>query len=155
MAQRRLLPKMLRGLRGGTCLVSKAVCLGTCDRGCRRRFLEPSLDHSRADGAEGVRHFGRLNMPFGDARADEVIECAATNTRSLQRYRLPTYSSICANRRNGAIVCGPAQPSRHIRLLTHRCNDWSSRFPLIVEAVKPPLRSCLIDGDFVSDVEAR
>ena len=24
---------MLRGLRGGTCLVSKAVCLGTCDRG--------------------------------------------------------------------------------------------------------------------------
>ena len=52
---------MLRGLRGGTCLVSKAVCLGTCDRGCRHRLLEPSLDHSGADGAEGVRHFGRLS----------------------------------------------------------------------------------------------
>ena len=38
-----------------------------------------------------------------------------------------------------------------IRLLTRRGNDWSSRFPLIVEAVKPlRVRSCLIDGHSVS-----
>ena len=35
-----------------------------------------------------------------------------------------------------------------IRLLTRRGNDWSSRFPLIVEAVNHlRVRSCLIDGE--------
>ena len=37
-----------------------------------------------------------------------------------------------------------------IRLLTRRGNDWSSRFPLIVEAVNHlRVRSCLIDGEAV------
>ena len=37
-----------------------------------------------------------------------------------------------------------------IRLLTRRGNDWSSRFPLIVEAVNHlKVRSCLIDGEVV------
>jgi bifunctional non-homologous end joining protein LigD len=37
-----------------------------------------------------------------------------------------------------------------IRLLTRRGNDWSSRFPLIVEAVNHlRVRSCLIDGEVV------
>jgi ATP-dependent DNA ligase len=37
-----------------------------------------------------------------------------------------------------------------IRLLTRRDNDWSSRFPLIVEAVNHlRVRSCLIDGEVV------
>jgi bifunctional non-homologous end joining protein LigD len=35
-------------------------------------------------------------------------------------------------------------------LLTRRGNDWSSRFPLIVEAVNQlKVRSCLIDGEAV------
>jgi bifunctional non-homologous end joining protein LigD len=37
-----------------------------------------------------------------------------------------------------------------IRLLTRRGNDWSGRFPLMVEAVKHlKVRSCLIDGEMV------
>ena len=37
-----------------------------------------------------------------------------------------------------------------IRLLTRRGNDWSDRYPLIVEAVNHlKVRSCLIDGEVV------
>jgi bifunctional non-homologous end joining protein LigD len=37
-----------------------------------------------------------------------------------------------------------------IRLLTRRGNDWSNRFPLVVEAVNHlKVRSCLIDGEVV------
>src|ERR1700704_3707079 len=37
-----------------------------------------------------------------------------------------------------------------IRLITRRGNDWTSRFPLIVEAVNQlKVRSCLIDGEAV------
>ena len=37
-----------------------------------------------------------------------------------------------------------------IRLLTRNGNDWSARFPLVVEAVNHlKLRSCLIDGEVV------
>jgi len=37
-----------------------------------------------------------------------------------------------------------------IRLITRRGNDWSSRFPLVVEAVNHlKVRSCLIDGEVV------
>ena len=38
-----------------------------------------------------------------------------------------------------------------IRLIARRGNDWSDRFPLVVEAGDPPLkvRSCLIDGEIV------
>jgi ATP-dependent DNA ligase len=37
-----------------------------------------------------------------------------------------------------------------IRLLTRRGNDWSARYPLIVEAVNHlKVRSCLIDGEAV------
>jgi hypothetical protein len=37
-----------------------------------------------------------------------------------------------------------------IRLLTRNGNDWSARFPLVVEAVNHlKVRSCLIDGDVV------
>src|SRR3954463_4092775 len=36
------------------------------------------------------------------------------------------------------------------RLLTRRGNDWSNRFPLVVEAVNHlKVRSCLIDGEIV------
>jgi bifunctional non-homologous end joining protein LigD len=35
-----------------------------------------------------------------------------------------------------------------IRLITRRGNDWTARFPLIVEAVNHlKVRSCLIDGE--------
>ena len=35
-----------------------------------------------------------------------------------------------------------------IRLITRRGNDWSDRFPLVVEAVNHlKVRSCLIDGE--------
>jgi bifunctional non-homologous end joining protein LigD len=37
-----------------------------------------------------------------------------------------------------------------IRLITRRGNDWSARFPLVVEAVNHlKVRSCLIDGEAV------
>src|SRR3954465_7436115 len=37
-----------------------------------------------------------------------------------------------------------------IRLITRRGNDWSARFPLVVEAVNHlKVRSCLIDGEVV------
>ena len=37
-----------------------------------------------------------------------------------------------------------------VRLLTRNGNDWSARFPLVVEAVNHlKLRSCLIDGEVV------
>ena len=37
-----------------------------------------------------------------------------------------------------------------IRLMTRRGNDWSNRFPLVVEAVNHlKVRSCLIDGEVV------
>jgi len=37
-----------------------------------------------------------------------------------------------------------------IRLITRRCNNWSDRFPLVVEAVNHlKVRSCLIDGEVV------
>ena len=37
-----------------------------------------------------------------------------------------------------------------IRLITRRGNDWSDRFPLVVEAVNQlKVRSCLIDGEVV------
>ena len=37
-----------------------------------------------------------------------------------------------------------------IRLMTRRGNDWSDRFPLVVEAVNHlKVRSCLIDGEVV------
>ena len=37
-----------------------------------------------------------------------------------------------------------------IRLITRRGNDWSARFPLVVEAVNYlKVRSCLIDGEVV------
>jgi len=37
-----------------------------------------------------------------------------------------------------------------IRLITRRGNDWSTRFPLVVEAVNHlKVRSCFIDGEVV------
>jgi bifunctional non-homologous end joining protein LigD len=37
-----------------------------------------------------------------------------------------------------------------IRLITRRGNDWSARFPLVIEAVNHlKVRSCLIDGEVV------
>jgi ATP-dependent DNA ligase len=37
-----------------------------------------------------------------------------------------------------------------IRLITRRGNDWSERFPLVIEAVNHlKVRSCLIDGEVV------
>ena len=37
-----------------------------------------------------------------------------------------------------------------IRLLTRRGNDWSDRFPLVIEAMNHlKVRSCLIDGEVV------
>ena len=37
-----------------------------------------------------------------------------------------------------------------IRLITRQGNDWSDRFPLVVEAVNHlNVRSCLIDGEVV------
>ena len=37
-----------------------------------------------------------------------------------------------------------------IRLMTRNGNDWSSRFPLIIQAVNQlKVRSCLIDGEAV------
>jgi bifunctional non-homologous end joining protein LigD len=37
-----------------------------------------------------------------------------------------------------------------IRLITRRGNDWTTRFPLVVEAVNHlKVRSCLIDGEVV------
>src|SRR3954466_12568648 len=37
-----------------------------------------------------------------------------------------------------------------IRLITRRGNDWSDRFPLVIEAVNHlKMRSCLIDGEVV------
>src|SRR3954447_3597123 len=37
-----------------------------------------------------------------------------------------------------------------IRLITRRGNDWSDRFPLVIEAVNHlKVRSCLIDGEVV------
>src|SRR3982074_701410 len=37
-----------------------------------------------------------------------------------------------------------------IRLITRRGNDWSTRYPLVVEAVNHlKVRSCLIDGEVV------
>jgi bifunctional non-homologous end joining protein LigD len=36
-----------------------------------------------------------------------------------------------------------------IRLMTRRGNDWTIRFPLVVEAVNHlKVRSCLIDGEY-------
>jgi len=44
----------------------------------------------------------------------------------------------------------PAGTRWCIRLLTRRGNDWSDRFPLVVEAVNHlRVRSCLIDGEVV------
>ena len=43
-----------------------------------------------------------------------------------------------------------------IRLLTRRGNDWTTRFPLVVEAVNNlKVRSCLIDGEVVYCDERR
>jgi bifunctional non-homologous end joining protein LigD len=40
-----------------------------------------------------------------------------------------------------------------IRLITRRGNDWSERFPLVVEAVNHlKVRSCLIDGEAIRDL---
>jgi bifunctional non-homologous end joining protein LigD len=37
-----------------------------------------------------------------------------------------------------------------VRLITRRGNDWTTRFPLVVEAVNHlKVRSCLIDGEAV------
>src|SRR3954454_24566039 len=56
------------GIGWGTCLVSITRLLVACDRVCRRWILEPGLDHGGADGAEGVRHFGRLSALRTTAR---------------------------------------------------------------------------------------
>src|SRR3954451_2873487 len=43
-----------------------------------------------------------------------------------------------------------------IRVITRRGNDWSDRFPLVVEAVNHlKVHSCLIDGELVCCVERR
>ena len=50
---------------------------------------------------------------------------------------------------------GAAGPTDGIRLLTRNGNDWSSRYPLIVEAMnRLKVRSCLIDGEAVAIVVA-
>jgi bifunctional non-homologous end joining protein LigD len=39
----------------------------------------------------------------------------------------------------------------HTRLLTRNANDFTARYPLIVEAVAAlPVRSCVIDGEAVA-----
>jgi ATP-dependent DNA ligase len=41
------------------------------------------------------------------------------------------------------------------RLITRRGNDWTARFPLVVEAVNHlKVRSCLIDGEVVTTRKA-
>jgi bifunctional non-homologous end joining protein LigD len=43
-----------------------------------------------------------------------------------------------------------------IRLITRRGNDWTNRYPLLVEAVNHlKVRSCLIDGEVVCCDERR
>jgi len=40
-----------------------------------------------------------------------------------------------------------------IRLITRRGNDWTNRYPFVVEAVNHlKVRSCLIDGEVVCKV---
>src|SRR3954464_12943039 len=46
--------------------------------------------------------------------------------------------------------CLPSPADKPPSLLTRNGNDWSSRFPLVVEAVNHlKVRSCLIDGKVV------
>jgi bifunctional non-homologous end joining protein LigD len=43
-----------------------------------------------------------------------------------------------------------------IRLITRGGNDWTQRYPLVVEAVNHlKVRSCLIDGEVVCAVTSR
>ena len=50
----------------------------------------------------------------------------------------------------GAMHTGRWHAAVGIRLITRRGNDWSDRFPLVIEAVNHlKVRSCLIDGEVV------
>src|SRR4029079_13457388 len=45
----------------------------------------------------------------------------------------------------------PGSHGHPVRLITRRVNDWTNRYPLVVEAVNHlKVRSCLIDGEVVS-----
>jgi bifunctional non-homologous end joining protein LigD len=53
---------------------------------------------------------------------------------------------VCRYRRNPCYAGDPVG----IRLITRRGNDWTTRYPLVAEAVNHlKVRSCLIDGEVV------
>ena len=52
------------------------------------------------------------------------------------------------SKRNDACRFRRDRAAPSIRLITRRGNDWSDRFPLVIEAVNHlKVRSCLIDGE--------
>ena len=54
------------------------------------------------------------------------------------------------SKRNDACRFRRDRAAPSIRLITRRGNDWSDRFPLVIEAVNHlKVRSCLIDGEVV------
>jgi hypothetical protein len=74
--------------------------------------------------------------------------------QALQRPSGPTDSTPGLGHPNRAACCllrplASSSPASH-PLLTRKGNDWTTRFPLVVEAVNHlKVRSCLIDGEVV------
>ena len=129
----------------------------------------PSDRHARLISLEKWRH-GR-SCPYWDhvwvpkvrnfstpaAREGEARLGAARPARGLrkgcQRNPVQTaparYQPDLRDQARRLPAYGPARP-RGYRLLTRNGNDWSARFPLVVEAVNHlNVRSCLIDGEVV------
>src|SRR4029077_10297244 len=82
---------------------------------------------------------GAFSLPIANRRlATMACRTGHPDTRRQQEPR-PTAGRLMARR-----------DSVGVRLITRRGNDWSERFPLVVEAVNHlKVRSCLIDGEVV------
>ena len=103
------------------------------------RLLLMAGHPDRFDSAEGKRYIA-LRDAFPFHRALSAFPCRPPAVRLQLDLRI---------KHDGYRLMARRDPVG-IRLITRRGNDWTIRFPLVVEAVNHlTVRSCLIDGEVV------
>ena len=87
----------------------------------------------------------QISLVFGWSSMFGSLAFASAGTKQGNSYAARRFRLAARNQARRL----PARPGRH-PVITRRGNDWTQRYPLVVEAVNHlKVRSCLIDGEVV------
>ena len=128
-------------------LGGQTFVLGGQTRGCGM-----SLPRGRFQGNYGLGNPALDRDPVGPLwhRAEMALPAVIEPCLPSPGEQLPTGSGWVYEIKHDGYRLMARRDSVGIRLTTRRGNDWSDRFPLVIEAVNHlKVRSCLVDGEVV------